>query len=67
MSWTSDRARVASLSRSRTADDADLLEAKRDLRAARLEEKIRETVDSAPPLSAAQRTRLTLLLNGGAA
>ncbi len=66
MSWTSDRARVASLSRSRAADDPGLLEAKRDLRAARLETKIRETVDAAPPLTHSQRVRLALLLSGGA-
>lgn len=48
-------------------DDPDMLEARRNLKAARLEEKICSIVDAAPPLSDAQRVRLTLLLNGGAA
>lgn len=38
-----------------------------DLAAARLEEYIRRVVDAAPPLAAAQRERLALLLLPGAA
>lgn len=64
MSWTAERARVASLSRSRTDDDPDLERARRDLRAARLEEYIRRTVDAAPPLSVEQKDRLAALLTG---
>lgn len=64
MSWTSERARVASLSRSRRTDDPDLVRARRDLRAARLEDYIRRTVDAAPPLTGEQRDRLALLLHG---
>lgn len=64
--WTTERARVAALSRSRDADDPDLTDARRDLRAARLEDYIREVVDQAPPLTAAQRARLASLLTGGA-
>lgn len=64
MSWTAERARVASLSRSRTPDDPDLERARRDLRAARLEEYIRRTVDAAPPLSVEQKDRLAALLTG---
>ena len=64
-SWTSDRARVASLSRSRPHDDPDLLDARRDLRAARLEDYIRRVVDTAPPLTGEQRARLAGLLAGG--
>lgn len=67
MSWTSERARVASLSRSRTPDDPVLLTARRDLRAARAEDYIRQLVGSSPPLSAAQRARLAVLLSGTAA
>ena len=67
MSWTQDRARVASLSRSRTPDDPDLIAARRNLRAARLEDYIRRTVDAAPPLTAEQRDRLAVLLRGEAA
>jgi len=75
LSWTSERARVASLTRSREPDDPDLLAARgalaaarHDLRAARAEDYLRRLVDGAPPLSAEQRTRLAaLLLNPGAA
>ncbi len=66
MSWTSERARVASLSRSRPATDPDLLAARRDLRAARAEDYIQALVDAAPPLSQEQRDDLALLLRGAA-
>jgi hypothetical protein len=65
VSWTHERARIASLSRSRTPDDPELVDARRNLRAERLADYIRRTVDSAPPLSAEQRDRLALLLRGG--
>ena len=61
--WTHHRARVAALSRDRAADDPDLLDARRELHAARLEEYIKRTVDAAPALTEAQRDRLTLLLH----
>ena len=60
------RARVAALSPKRPDDDPVLIEARRDLNAARLEDYIRRTVDAAPPLSPTQRSRLAALLNGGA-
>ena len=63
MSWTTDRARVAALSRSRAADDPDLAEARRDLRVARTEDYIRKVVKAAPPLTDEQRRRLSVLLN----
>jgi hypothetical protein len=63
VSWTHHRARVAALSRDRVPHDPDLLDARRDLRAARLEEHIRRTVDAAPTLTEAQRDRLALLLH----
>lgn len=66
MSWTQDRARVASLTRSRTPDDPDLIAARRSLRAERLAMYIRRTVDAAPPLTAEQRDRLAVLLRGEA-
>ncbi len=43
--------------------EADRLDA--EIRAERLAEYIRETVDAAPALSAEQRDRLALLLQGG--
>lgn len=64
MTWTHERARVASLSRCRTDNDPDLLAARRDLRAARLEDYISKTLGCAPPLTAEQRERLALLLRG---
>ena len=66
MSWTQERARVASLTRSRPADDPDLLTARRNLREARLAEEIRRVVSQAPPLGPDQLNRLAALLNGGA-
>lgn len=65
MSWTAERARVASLSRSRTPDDPDLIAARENLKAERLEVYIAKVVAAAPPLSPAQRDRLALLLRGG--
>lgn len=67
MSWTHERARIASLSRSRSADDPELIEARRNLRAERLADYIKNTVDAAPPLSPEQRDRLALLIRGGVA
>ena len=64
-SWTHHRARVAALSRDRLPDDPDLIEARRDLRAERLADQIRKTVDAAPPLSREQLDRLATLLRGG--
>jgi hypothetical protein len=66
VSFTSERARVASLTRSRTPDDPELVDARRNMRAERLADHIRRTVDAAPPLTAEQRDRLALLLRGGA-
>lgn len=65
MSVTHERARVASLTRSRTPDDPDLLDARRNLTAANLAAYIKRTVDAAPPLSPEQRQRLAALLSGG--
>jgi hypothetical protein len=64
-SWTHERARVASLTRSRKPDDPDLVDARRKLRAERLAAQITKAVDAAPPLTAEQRDRLALLLRGG--
>lgn len=67
MSWTHERARVASLSRSRSATDPDLVEARSRLRAARLEDHIKKALEDAPPLTTEQRERIARLLVGGAA
>lgn len=65
MSWTKERARVAGLSRSRSDSDPELINARRDLRAARLAEHIARAVEAAPPLTPEQRERLTALLRDG--
>jgi len=67
MSWTAERARVASLSRSRSADDPDLQAARLNLCAERLAAHVAKVVAEAPPLSPAQRDRIAVLLRGGAA
>lgn len=65
--WTSERARVASLTRSRKADDPELVEARRNLRALRLEEYVTRVVAEAPPLTDEQRERIAALLRAGGA
>jgi hypothetical protein len=64
-SWTHERARIAALTRSRSADDPDLVNARRNLKAERLADYITRVVDAAPPLTPAQRDRLALLLRPG--
>lgn len=65
--WTSERARVASLSRSRSDDDPDLVNARRNLKAARLQEYVQRIVAQAPPLTPEQADTIAGLLRGGAA
>lgn len=67
MSWTSERARIASLSRSRSADDPELVKARLNLKAAKLEEYVARVVAEAPALSTEQLNRVAVLLRGGAA
>lgn len=65
MSWTKDRATIAALSRSRKSDDPDLLDARRRLRAAKLEEYVSRVVAEAPPLTQEQLDRVAVLLRPG--
>ena len=58
------RARVASLSRSRAADDPELIDARRSLREALAAAHIEKAVDKAAPLTTEQRTRLAVVLLG---
>jgi hypothetical protein len=61
--WTSNRARIAGLrSKGHAADSPEVLEAKRDLVADRLAAHVRRVVDTAPPLTSAQRDRIAGLL-----
>lgn len=62
MNWPKERARVAGLSRTCPPGSLKLEEARRDFRAARLEEAIRKAVAQAPPLTEAQRRELAVLL-----
>lgn len=55
------RARIAARTR-HSPGDPQIDEARRELRASRLEDYIRRTVDAAPPLTAEQRDRLAVLL-----
>lgn len=64
MSITHERARVASLSRSRADDDPDLITARINLRAEKLAAHVAKVVSQAPPLSPAQRDRIAALLQG---
>lgn len=57
--------RVSALSRSRSDNDPVLVEARQALRVAGLAEYIERIVAKAPPLTAAQRDKLALLLRGG--
>jgi hypothetical protein len=56
--------RMSALSRSRSDDDPVLVEARQALRVAGLSEYIQRVVDTAPPLTQAQRDKLALLLRG---
>jgi hypothetical protein len=56
------RARVAALSRDRRPDDPDLLDARRDLHAERLAERVAQVVAELPPLTVEQRERIATLL-----
>lgn len=64
MSARSIQGRLAAATRYHPDQNHDDL--RRDLRAERLADYIRETVDAAPPLTPEQRDRLALLLNGNA-
>ncbi len=63
--WKHERARVASLTRSRPADDPELVTARQNLKAERLAEHVARVVGEAPPLSPSQRDRIAVLLRGG--
>lgn len=56
------RGRIAALTRSRPADDPDLVDARLTLREERLVAAIEREVAAAPPLTPAQLSRLALLL-----
>lgn len=57
-----ERAKVGALSRSRPADDPELVKARQNLKAATLEDYVRRVVDEAPPLRPEQLDRITAIL-----
>ena len=59
-----NRARVASLSRSRKATDPDLVQARTDLAASKAVAHVARILEAAPPLTDAQRTRIAGLIGG---
>ena len=61
-SWTHERARVASLTRSRQADDPELVEARKRLKAAWLADHVERALADAPPLSPEACARIARLL-----
>jgi hypothetical protein len=64
VSWTQTRSKIAHAKRANP--DADVTALRQQLKAERLEEYIRQTVDAAPALTEEQRTHLASLLNGSA-
>lgn len=64
-SWTTYRAKVASLSRSRESDDPELIAARQNLKTARLADRIQVILESVPPLRPEQIESLTALLRAG--
>ena len=62
MGWTRERARLAALHRHRRPDDPEITSTVRDLAAERIAEYVRQTVAAAPPLTPAQRQKITALL-----
>lgn len=64
LSWTTERARVASLTRSRPQNDPDLLVAKSNLKAELYADHVRKLVNAAPPLTAEQRDTIMAAFAG---
>lgn len=61
---TRARAKVAALTRSRGAEDAELQNAQRDLAEANIKAAIAKNVAAAPPLTPEQKARITRALWG---
>jgi hypothetical protein len=59
-----ERGRYAALLRSRSADDPDLLEARRRMREEAVVNAIERTLRSSPPLTTELRARIDALLAG---
>lgn len=61
------RGRVAALTRSRAANDPELVEARRTLTLLKLEAAVKDALAAAPPLTVEQRERIAALLRAGGA
>ena len=69
-SWTTKRARVAALSRGVRAGErtqAELDDARRDLKAVRLADHVAKALSTAPTLTPDQLGRVAAILHGGGA
>lgn len=64
MSWTTERAKVASLTRSRTSDDPELVLARANLKAELYADHVRKLVAAAPPLTSEQRDTIMAAFAG---
>jgi len=60
-----ERARIGALSRSRTNDDPELVEARRNLAALRLQEHVEKIIADWPPLTDQQIDRVVVILRAG--
>ena len=65
--FTKARSELALLHRNEPHNAEAIAQKRRDLRAARLADVVRETVAQLPPLTPEQRDRIAILLRGGAA
>jgi hypothetical protein len=61
------RAKVAAFSRDRLPDDPDLVDARQNLAALKIEDHVRRVISEAPPLTDEQRERIAALLRAGGA
>lgn len=59
------KAKVGALSRSRSAEDPELLSARRELKTITLSEHVAKVVNSWPPLTPEQLDRVAVLLRPG--
>lgn len=61
-SWTHHRSRLANLSKTHNPNSPEIQSARRDLKAARLEDHVAKAIASAPPLTDEQLDRIASLL-----
>ncbi len=64
-SWTKERSKLARLHQTHSPDSPEIRDARRDLRAARLEDHVAKAVAEAPPFTDEQRARIAALLRAG--